>query len=219
MPAKTKIRLVVADAHEIVRVGLKHLISRHQNLDCVGTAANADEFASLASHLKPDIAIVDLVLPLRDSGGSKTHLYIHAPQTKTLIFSAHSAVSTVVAALQTGALGYVSKHSHLSILIRGIIAVSEGRRFIDPQLEDPVLRTLLDEPSIVPSSSLTNRERQVLLHVAWGFTNRNIGANLGLSTKTVESYRARACEKLGLADRPAIVKFAILSGWLELEAG
>jgi DNA-binding NarL/FixJ family response regulator len=142
----------------------------------------------------------------------------HVPEARVLAYSMRPAVSMVLAALRAGAFGYVSKSSQPDVLIGAIPVVAKGKRFIDPQLTHPVLRALLDDQLIGAPSTLSRREREVLLRVAWGFTNNDIGGDLGLSTKTVESYRTRACEKLALADRPAIVKFAHMSGWMDEEA-
>lgn len=216
-PAPT-IRLIIADDHEVVLAGLKVMISRHRNLDCVGNAANGYAAVDLASRLRPDVAIMDLAMPLCDGLEATRRLGKHVPETKVLAFSMRPAASIVLAALQAGALGFVSKSSPHNVLIEAIPVVAIGKRFIDPRLTDPMLRTLLNDQPIGASSTLTPREREVLLRVAWGFTNNDIGGDLGLSTKTVESYRARACEKLSLPDRPAIVKFALMSGWMDEEA-
>jgi two-component system response regulator NreC len=212
------IRLIIADDHEVVRAGLKVLISRHGNLECVGSAANGNEAVDLADRLRPDLVILDLTMPLCGGLDAIRLLGKQVPETRVLGYSCHTDASMIVAALQAGALGYVSKSSEEAVLIKAISVAAKGKRFIDPQLTDPVLRRFLDDPTIGAASTLTKREREVLLGVAWGFTNNFIGGDLGLSTKTVESYRARACEKLALPDRPAIVKFALMSGWMDEKA-
>ena len=218
MPVVPKIRLIIADDHEIILVGLKVLISRRRDLECVGSAANGQEAVDLASRLRPDVLIMGLNMPLCDGLEATCRLQKVAPETKVLIFSRQPPALGIVAALRAGALGYVSKSSDSRVLIEAIHTVAKSKRFVDPHLTDPMIRGLLDEQVMGPPSTLTPREREVLLGVAWGFTNHDIGEKLNLSTKTVESYRARACEKLALPDRPAIVKFALLSGWMEEEA-
>jgi two-component system, NarL family, response regulator NreC len=218
MSTAPTIRLIIADDHEVVLTGLEVLISRHRSLECVGSATNGYEAVDLATRLRPDVVLMDLTMPTCDGLEATRRLGKHVPDTRVLAFSMRPAASMVLAALRAGALGYVSKSSHHNVLIGAIPVVAKGKRFIDPHLTDPMLRTLLDDQLIGAPSTLSKREREVLLRVAWGFTNNDIGGDLGLSTKTVESYRTRACEKLALADRPAIVKFAHMSGWLDEEA-
>jgi two-component system, NarL family, response regulator NreC len=211
------IRLIVADDHEIVLAGLRVLISRHRGLHCVGTATNGNEAVDLASRLRPDVAIMDLRMPFCDGLEATRRLRKHAPETKVLVFSMRPADSMVVAALRAGVLGYVSKSSPNKVLLDAIQVVASSKRFIDPQLTESMLRNILDDQLIGPVSTLARREHEVLLRVARGFTNNETAEELGLSTKTVESYRARASEKLHLPDRPAIVRFALMSGWMDEE--
>ncbi|MBZ5667161.1 MAG: response regulator transcription factor [Acidobacteriia bacterium] len=213
------IRVMVADDHEVVLAGLKTMISRHRNLDYVGGATNGAEAVNLAIRLRPDVAIVDITMPSCDGLEVTRRLGKESPETNVLVFSMREHASMVLAALQAGALGYASKRSSHEVIIGAISVVAAGKRFIDPRLSDSTLRMLLDDHPIGERSTLTRREREVLLQVAWGFTNSDIGIELGISTKTVESYRARACEKLALSDRPAIVQFVLKSGWLDEEAG
>jgi two-component system, NarL family, response regulator NreC len=214
-----RIRLIIADDHEMIVSGLKSMISRHRNLECVGSATNGHEAVDLASRQHPDVAILDITMPFCDGLEATGRLRKEVPDTKVLIFSGYSGPSAIVAALRAGALGYVCKASPHSVLIGAISVVALGKRFIDPALSDPVLRSLLSDEPIGTPSTLTPREREVLLRVAWGFTNNETGTELGLSTKTVEGYRARACEKLALLDRPAIVKYALMAGWMDGQAG
>jgi two-component system, NarL family, response regulator NreC len=212
------IRLVIADDHEIVRAGLNFLVSRHPNLESVGSAANGLEAIDLASRLRPDVVIMDITMPTFDGLEATSRLRKQVPDTKVLAFSFRLAASMVLTVLRAGALGYVCKSSPHNVLLGAIPVVALGKRFIDPALSEPVLQSLLDDEPIATPSMLTAREHEVLLRVAGGFTNKETGIELGLSTKTVEGYRARACEKLSLADRPAIVKYAIMSGWMDEQA-
>ena len=214
------IRVIIADDHEVVLAGLKTMISRHhRDLDCVGSAMNGHDAVNLAIWLRPDVAIMDIAMPSCDGLEATRRIRKEVPETKVLVFSMRDHSSMVLAALHAGALGYVSKRSLRDVLMAAISVVAAGKRFIDPRLTDSTLQRLLEDQPIGTVGSLTRREREVLLHVAWGFTNSDIGVELQIGTKTVESYRARACEKLGLADRPAIVQFVLKSGWLDEDAG
>ena len=213
-----KIRLIVVDDHEALRFGLKVLIKRHANLEVVGSASNGLEAVELAYRLRPDVAIMDVTMPLCGGLVATSRLRKELPDTRVLAFSCRRTADAVLAALRAGALGYVCKGSPYSVLFDGISVVALGKRFIDPALTDATLRNLVQNEPMEPPSSLTPREDLVLHRVAWGFANKEIAAELGLSTKTVEGYRARACVKLTLIDRPAIVKYAQIAGWLDDQA-
>lgn len=193
-----KIRVLIADDHEVVRLGLKVLISRHPNLESVGSAANGLEAVDLASRLRPDVVVMDITMPACDGLEATSRLRKQVPDTKVLAFSFRLAASMVLAVLRAGALGYVSKSSPHNVLTGAIPVVALGKRFIDPTLTEPMLRNLLNDEPIGQPSTLTPREREVLLRVAWGFTNNDIGTELGLSTKTAEGYRTpvAACHRL-----------------------
>ncbi|MGA3091546.1 MAG: response regulator transcription factor [Terriglobales bacterium] len=218
MSGETAIRLIIADDHEVVRAGLKALISKCRDFVCVGSTANGQEAVDLAYRVRPDVALLDLTMPSCDGLEATHRLQRKLPDIKVLVYSMRADPTMVLAALRAGALGYVSKSSPPSVLMEAIHVVASGKRFVDPSLADMTLRGLLDQPLGEPAA-LTPRERDVLARVARGFTNNDIGTDLGLSTKTIESYRARACEKLSLPDRPAIVKFALMSGWMDQYAG
>lgn len=209
------LRLIAVDDHEIVLMGLNAVISQYSSLKIVGCASSGDEAANLASRLHPDVAIMDIKMPLCNGLEATGRLAKASPKTKVLVFSRWPSPSLVVAALQAGALGCVSKSSSPSVLIEAIPVVASGKRFIDPRLRDSALRTLLDDRTIGAPKALGKREREVLVLVAWGYPNSEIAQDLGISKKTVESYRAKACDKLNLIGRPAIVKFAVMSGWMD----
>jgi two-component system response regulator NreC len=210
-----KICLIIADDHELIRVGLKVLISRHHALKCVGVASDGDETVALALRLRPDVVIMDLTMPSCGGLEATSLLRKQAPETKVVAYSGSEDTPMILAALRAGVLSYVSKASPHDVLIEAILAVAKGKYFVDPALTDPLLRDFVEAPAMEHSSMLTPREREVLQRVAWGFANRETALELGLSPKTVEGYRARACEKLFLADRPAIVKYALMAGWMD----
>jgi DNA-binding NarL/FixJ family response regulator len=215
MPIASRTRLMIVDDHEIALVGLKVLISRHRNLECVGNAENSHQAFDLANRLRPDVIVMEVRMASWDGLEAIGRFINELPGTRVLVFSKEDAPSMVIAALRSGAVGYVSKSSRSMILMEAINAVAKGKRFIDPHLMDPFLRVFLDDQAPVIAASLSAREREILILIAWGFTNSVIGENLDLSTKTVECYRMRACEKLSLRDRPTIVKFAYMSGWMD----
>jgi two-component system response regulator NreC len=211
-------RILVADDHEVIRFGLKILLPRH-GFEFMGTAANGHEAIDLVRRLRPDVVIMDICMPSCGGLEATGRLRKEAPDSRILAFSFRPGASVVLSVLKAGALGYVCKSSSHSVLVDAISVVAKGKRFLDPSLADATLGKLLEDEPIASSSLLTPREREVLIRVAWGFTNGDIGAELCLSKKTVEGYRARASEKLDLHDRPAIVKYAVMAGWMDEQAG
>ena len=190
------------------------MLSPNPQFECVGFATNGNEAFDLASRMRPHIVIMDMTMPVCSGLDATRRLAAHVPETKVLAFSMRPDAASVVAALRAGASGYVSKTSPTSVLVEAIRALAEGKRFIDPSLTDKVVKTFLDEHVVEPAAILSKREHEVLLRVAEGFTSVDIAAEFNLSAKTVDCYKTRACQKMSLQDRPAIVRFALMSGWL-----
>jgi DNA-binding NarL/FixJ family response regulator len=207
--------LIIVDDHEVFRFGLQTLVSRHRNLRWVGSATNGKEALELASRLRPQIAIMDMKMPVCDGLEATRQLAKYVPETKVLAFSVRPDPSSVVAALRAGAFGYVCKSSDHHVLFEAILVVAQGRRFIDPALADSVVTNFLNDHAGETDTLLSAREQQVLVRLAGGATSGDIAAELDLSPKTVDSYKTRACDKLGLKGRREIVRFAIMSGWLD----
>lgn len=157
---------------------------------------------------------MDMKMPVCDGLEATSRMAKYVPETKVLAFSMRPDASSVVAALRAGVLGYVSKLSPNDVLIEAINVLAEGKRFMDPSLTDSVVNKFLDDNVVERAATLSKREQQVLRRIAEGFTSGDIAAEFDLSTKTVDCYKARACEKLGLQDRPAIIRFALMSGWM-----
>jgi len=205
---------IVVDDHEVIRLGLKAIMSSHNHLKCVGWAGNGNEAFNLACRVRPQVVVMDMRMPQCDGMEATRLLAKHVPEAKVVAFSVRRSPSAVVAALRAGAKAYVSKNSPPRVLIEAITSVAQGKRFIDPSLADPVITTLLNENATDMTANLSAREREVLVRIAEGYTASDVASGLGLSVKTVECYKARACQKLGLECRSDIVKFALMSGWL-----
>jgi DNA-binding NarL/FixJ family response regulator len=218
-----RIRILLADDHAVLRTGLRMLISSQRDLEVVGEASDGEEAVRKAATLRPDVALVDISMP--GSGGIKAIERIRqaAPATRILVLTMHDVPAYLRASLAAGASGYVVKRSADSDLLAAIRDVHRGRTVLDPSLAARVahgtLRRRGTVNSTTPTALLSQREREVLEFVAQGFTNQQIADHLGLSVKTVETYRARLVEKLGLQSRAELVRYALDSGLVGREAG
>jgi DNA-binding NarL/FixJ family response regulator len=211
----TRIRILLADDHAVLRTGLRMLISSQRDLEVVGEASDAEEAVRKAAALRPDVALVDITMP--GSGGIKAIERIRqaAPATRVLVLTMHDLPAYLRAALAAGASGYVVKRAADSDLLAAIRDVHRGRTVLDPGLAARVVQGGLRRrgpAGPAPTALLSQREREVLELVAQGYTNQQIADQLGLSVKTVETYRARLVEKLGLQSRAELVRYALDSG-------
>jgi len=217
-----RIRILLADDHAVLRAGLRMLISSQRDLEVVGEASDGDEAVRKAAALRPDVALVDITMP--GSGGIKAIERIRqaAPATRVVVLTMHDVPAYLRAALAAGASGYVVKRAADSDLLAAIRDVHRGRTVLDPALAARVVHGGLRRrgpAGPTPTALLSQREREVLELVAQGFTNQQIADHLGLSVKTVETYRARLVEKLGLQSRAELVRYALDSGLFGGEAG
>jgi two-component system response regulator NreC len=215
-----RIRILIADDHAVLRTGLRMLIGSQRDLDVVGEASDGDEAVRKAAALRPDVALVDISMP--GSGGIKAIERIReaAPATRVLVLTMHDMPAYLRAALAAGAAGYVVKRAADSALLAAIRDVHRGRTVLDPALAASVVQSGLRRRGATtsPATPLSHREREVLELVAQGYTNQQIADHLGLSVKTVETYRARLVEKLGLQSRAELVRYALDSGLFGGEA-
>jgi DNA-binding NarL/FixJ family response regulator len=199
------------------------LISSQRDLEVVGEASDGDEAVRKATALRPDVALVDISMP--GSGGIKAIERIRqaVPATRVLVLTMHDVPAYLRASIAAGASGYVVKRSADSDLLAAIRDVHRGRTVLDPALAARVAQGTLRRRGPVapttPTALLSQREREVLELVAQGFTNQQIADHLGLSVKTVETYRARLVEKLGLQSRAELVRYALDSGLFGRETG
>jgi DNA-binding NarL/FixJ family response regulator len=217
-----RIRILLADDHAVLRTGLRMLIGSQRDLEVVAEASDGDEAVRKAAALRPDVALVDITMP--GSGGIKAIERIRqaAPDTRVLVLTMHDVPAYLRAALAAGATGYVVKRAADSDLLAAIRGVHRGRTVLDPALSVRVVQgglRLRAPAGPTPAALLSQREREVLELVAQGYTNQQIADHLGLSVKTIETYRARLVEKLGLQSRAELVRYALDSGLFGGEAG
>lgn len=211
MPRKKKktISVLLADDHGILVDGLRVLLEAEGDLKVVGRAANGEEAVRLAGQLRPDVAIVDIKMPIMNGIEATRAIRETSPSTQVLILSGHTLAHYVEQALRAGAGGYVYKGSSGPELLKAVRTIIEGKRHLSASLA----RSMFPDPL----AGLTLREREVLQLIADGKSNAAAGSLLGLSPRSVETYRARAMQKLGIEDLPTLVKFAIRHGLTTLE--
>lgn len=208
----TRIKLLIADDHVVLRSGLRMLIDVQTDMEVIGEADNGSQVLALAESLQPDLVLLDLSMP--GLGGLETLPLVRklAPQTRILILTMHDDESYLLQALRDGASGYVLKRAADTELLSAIRAVMRGEIYVHPSMTrhllDDILPTSIAEPS-TPWNTLSDREREVLLRVARGHTSSKIADQLNLSPKTVDTYRARGMEKLSLRSRAALVQFVL----------
>lgn len=217
----TLIRVLLADDHAVLRTGLRLLLTGQNEFEVVAEASTGSEALSLAERLQPDLILLDLSMP--GLGGMDVLPTIRkmVPSTKILILTMHDDPQYLRQALKYGASGYVLKKAADAELISAIRAVLRGEMYVHPSMTRVLLEDILPEAKLSNAdltwASLSEREQEVLKMVALGHTSAEIANQLSLSAKTVETYRARGMEKLGLRTRAALVKFALQEGLIKKE--
>ena len=210
-----KLRLLLVDDHAVVREGLRSLLGTDQRFEVVGEAADGLTAVSAAENLDPDVVVMDVSLPGLNGAQLARRLKEAKPAIKTLALTVHEEGGYLRSLMDAGASGYVLKRSAASELLRAIEVVGEGGTYLDSSIAGHLVSKLGQRrPAVAPSSALSEREREVVRHVAHGYSNKEIAAKLDVSVKTVETYRYRATEKLGLHSRADLVRYAIDQGWL-----
>ncbi len=216
-----KLRILLADDHKVVRDGLRLLVDGQPDMRVVGEAANGKEALQQAHALKPDLVIMDLSMPELNGLQATERLHADQPATKVVALTVHEDSSYLLQLAKAGAAGYVLKRSAGEDLIRAIRTVAGGGLHFDPALASKALTGRAGDPprkAGLHLSELSEREREVLILLAWGHSNKEVASELRLSTKTVETYRVRINEKLKLRSRTEMVRYALRQGWLN-EAG
>lgn len=215
------IRVLIADDHAVLRAGLRLLLSGQHEFEVVAEASTGSEALSLAEKLQPDLILLDLSMPSLGGMEILPTLRKMVTSIKILILTMHDDPQYLRQALKHGASGYVLKKAADAELISAIQAVLRGEMYVHPSMTRVLLEDILPETKFSNAdltwSNLSEREQGVLKMVALGHTSAEIAEQLSLSAKTVETYRARGMEKLGLRTRAALVKFALQEGLIKKE--
>jgi len=210
------IRIVLADDHSVVRAGLRALIEAQPDMEVVGEAGDGDVALTQVEAAQPDLVVMDLSMPKLNGLEATEQLRELAPVARVLILSIHEDVTYLRRALEAGATGYVLKRGATETLISAIRAVGRVEVYLDPALGATLAERVVGGNGRAPgqAAALSEREGGVLRLIAEGYSNKEIAARLDLSVKTVETYKARAMEKLSLSSRVDIVRYANEQGWL-----
>jgi DNA-binding NarL/FixJ family response regulator len=218
------LRVFLADDHAVVREGLKALINSHPDMEVVGEASDGQAAVFKVAELDPDVVVMDVSMPGMNGAKATAELKEAKPARKVLALTLHEERSYVRLLLDAGASGYVLKRSAADELLHAIKAVADGRVYLDPSLAGGVLDALRGKPGSAGATTgnsgdaeLSQREAEVLKLIALGYSNKEIAAKLELSVKTVETYKKRSVEKLGLRSRVDIVRYAAERGWTTTE--
>jgi DNA-binding NarL/FixJ family response regulator len=213
----SNLRIILADDHTLLRQGLALLVSKQPGLQVVGEAGNGAELLELVRARKPDLVVVDLSMPGMGGLEATRRLKAEFPKLRIIILTMHEDASYLTGVAQAGAHGFILKRSAAELLLDAIRTVAAGETWFDPALTAKVLQQELQAPAGPESGAreLSEREEQVLRLLAWGYANKEVADKLSLSVKTVETYRHRIAEKLGLRGRVEMVQYARQQGWLE----
>jgi len=212
-----KLHVLLADDHKVVRDGLRLLIDGQLDMRVVGEAGNGKEALQQARALKPDVVVMDLSMPELNGLQATERLRAELPKVKVVALTLHEDPSYLLQLCKAGAVGYVLKRSAGDDLIKAIRGVADGSLCFDPTVASKALTSRAGESlgkAGLRHADLSEREKEVLILLAWGYTNKEIAGDLNLSTKTVETYRLRINEKLHFRSRVEIVQYALRQGWL-----
>jgi DNA-binding NarL/FixJ family response regulator len=211
------VRVLMADDHPIVLAGMKALVAADPDLEIVGEARDGRSALQLAKELRPDAAVLDIGMPGLNGLEVALALRAEAPEIRVIILTVHEDRAYLRQLLEAGVSAYLLKRSAAEELVRAIHAVAEGGLYLDPAIAGKVVGAgarptphgMLGAPA-----ELSERETEVLRLLAEGHTSKEISARLSISVKTVETYKARAMDKLGFKTRVDVVRYAASRGWL-----
>jgi two-component system response regulator NreC len=212
-PAKSPVRILLADDHSIIRDGLRSLLSS-DGLQVVAQATDGREAVRLAREHQPDLAILDIAMPILNGIDAAREIGSASPKTQAILLTVHSEDQYVMEAVRAGIRGYVLKTQVTEDLMRAIREVAGGALYLSPSVSETVLRALRAK-SHASADPLTPREREVLRLIADGKTTKQVAQLLGVSAKTADAHRTRLMSKLDIHETASLVRYAIRRGLIE----
>jgi len=215
---KQKIKILVVDDHPVVRKGLQSCLARESRLRIVGEASDGDEAVQKTKELSPDIVLMDINMPRMDGLAVTELLRRETPKVKILVLSIHSNRDYIFRIIQAGAHGYVSKEAKPEELLRAIETVYAGQPYYSHDIARAALTQFVSSGGKKePFAQLTGREREVLILIAEGQSNKEIANRLGIGVRTIETHRERIMRRLDIHSVAGLTKFAIANGMVSLD--
>jgi DNA-binding NarL/FixJ family response regulator len=213
----SKIRVLLVDDHETVRQGLRLLLDTQPDIEVVGEAGSGTSALERAQALRPNVVVMDVTMPEMNGLEATRSLRARGIETAVVALTRHEDEAYVQEMLGAGASGYVLKQSPSTELLRAGRTAAAGQRYLDANVAANVAGAYLRKygKRDQPGPTISDREAEVLRQMAWGWSNKEIAAQLNVSVKTVEVHKANAMRKLGLHGRIDIVRYALLQGWLK----
>ena len=206
-------QILVADDHQIVRQGLKALLER-EGFKVVGEADDGQQALQMTEKLHPEVAILDLAMPILNGLDAAREIQRISPKTKTILLTMHTEHHYILEGLRNGAKGFVMKTHAAEDLVRAIREAARGGTYLSPEVSEAVVQAYQNKSGF-PIDPLSARERQVLQLIAEGKTTKELSGVLGISVKTAETYRTRIMEKLDIHETASLVRYAIRRGLVQ----
>jgi len=216
-----KTRILIADDHAMLREGMHNLLSQEKDFELVGEAANGEEAVRLARELKPDIVIMDIVMPRLNGVEATKQIKQVSPSTALLILTAYSDIRYIIGLLEAGACGYLLKNSPGKDVVKAIRAVRAGESVLDPEVTRKLVQRLAglskgpDEHA--PNGQLTAREMEILTWAARGLSNKEMSEKLFISLRTVKAHMTNIFNKLGCSSRTDAIIKGLKQGYIDLD--
>jgi len=213
----SRMRILLADDHTLVRAGLRALVESIPGAEVVGESGEGREALEMIGTLRPDVALLDIGMPGMNGLEVAKRAAEASPRTRVVILSMHAETTYVRQALRAGVAGYLLKGAAVAELPLALSSVMRGETYLTPRVSQAVVKDLLsDEPAGPgPLEGLTQRQREILQLIAEGRSTKEIASVLDVSVKTVETHRARLMQRLGIRDVAGLVRFAIRAGLVE----
>jgi DNA-binding NarL/FixJ family response regulator len=206
------IRVLIVDDHSVVREGLRAFLELQDGLEVVGEAADGERAIAAAKRLRPNVILMDLVMPGSGGVAAMRSLREEVPDARVIVLTSFLDDDKLLPALRAGAAGYLLKNAETKEIVRAVRAAHDGEALLDPVVAARLVETLAADDGEEPLDRLTPREREVLVLIGRGFSNKRIASELGLSEKTVKTHVGHVLAKLGVTDRTQAAVVAVRSG-------
>jgi DNA-binding NarL/FixJ family response regulator len=206
------IAVLLVDDHAVVREGLRTFLELQDGIEVVGEAADGEAAVREAERVRPDVVLMDLVMPRLDGVGAMRELRRRVPESRVIVLTSFADDERLLGAIRAGAAGYLLKNAEPQEVVRAVRAASAGQTLLDPAVAARVVESIADRDQVAGAESLTPREREVLGLIARGRSNKLIARELGIAEKTVKTHVGHVLAKLGVTDRTQAAVIAVRTG-------